>query len=239
MEKQLETILISQETEEERNQLRAVTNRLLSAIDPDSDPDVAYRKLLEGAIRDAASAQEALEKLGRELTRLRRLSVTDEVTGILNRRGFRKALERSLERARRQNESGILLMIDLDGFKQINDTFGHTAGDLVLASVATLLSRQTRQLDAVSRLGGDEFAVILTGTSQDLGTRKAKQLSDSLNALTVPWRGQSIKVAASVGIEYYGPDTDADAIMHQADLNMYSSKRSDTAPMTVRLARMR
>ncbi|RED50895.1 GGDEF domain-containing protein [Aestuariispira insulae] len=239
MEKQLETILISQETDEERNQLRAVTNRLLSSIDPETEPDVAYRKLLESAIRDAASAQEALEKLGRELTRLRRLSVTDEVTGILNRRGFRKALERSLERARRQDESGVLLMIDLDGFKQINDTFGHTAGDLVLASVATLLSRQTRQLDAVSRLGGDEFAVILSGTSKDLGSKKAKQLSDSLNALTVPWRGQSIKVAASVGVEYYGPDTDADVIMHQADVNMYSSKRSETAPMTVRLARMR
>ena len=239
MNQQLESILINDESEEENSQIRAVTSRLLASIDPEMEPDVAYKKLLEGAIRDAASAQEALEKLGRELTRLRRLSVTDEVTGILNRRGFRKALERSLERARRHNESGILLMIDLDGFKQINDGFGHVAGDLVLASVATLLSRQTRQLDAVARIGGDEFAVILTGTSEELGTRKAQQLSDSLNALTVPWRGQSIKVGASVGIEIYGPDTSAEVILHQADVNMYNAKRTDGAPMTVKLARMR
>lgn len=237
-----ESFLLPPEEDAETLRIRAVAARLLAAIDPNSEPGPSYRRLLETAIRDAVDAQEALERVGRELARLRELSVTDDVTGALNRRGFRRALDRSLERARRHGETGMLLLVDLDAFKQVNDTYGHTAGDLVLAAVATLLRKQTRQLDAVARIGGDEFAVLLSNTDIDNGRDKARTLAQALNSLVVPWKGKGVQVAASVGVELYDASTDADQIMHKADVKMYRSKRQEQpAPVaaTARLARLR
>src|SRR3546814_1418393 len=81
------------------------------------------------------------------------------MTGLLNRRGFGLELSRALARARRQNESGLLVMCDLDNFKAINDTYGHPAGDAILRAVGKALKRNTRESDYVARVGGDEFAV--------------------------------------------------------------------------------
>lgn len=240
-----DSFLLPPEEDADTLRIRAVAARLLATIDPNAEPGPSYRRLLESAIKDAVDAQEALEKVGRELARLRELSVTDDVTGALNRRGFRRALERSLERARRHNETGMLLLVDLDGFKQVNDTFGHTAGDLVLTAVGTLLKKHTRKLDAVARIGGDEFAVLLANTDVTNGTSKARTLGQALNSLVVPWQGKGIQVAASVGLETYDANTDADQVMHKADVKMYRSKRR--APesehphraSTARLARLR
>ena len=221
-----DSFLLPPEEDAETLRIRAVAARLLAAIDPNAEPGPSYRRLLESAIKDAVDAQGALEKVGRELVRLRELSVTDDVTGALNRRGFRCALDRSLERARRHGEVGMLLLVDLDSFKQVNDTFGHTAGDLVPSSVATLLIKQCRKRDAGARLGGDEFAILLANTDVDNGTSKARSLGHALNSLVVPWQGKGIQVTASIGVESYNAQTDADQVMHKADIKMYRSKRS-------------
>lgn len=185
----------------------------------------SYHRLLREALAAAAEARGALAARTREVERLRHLSITDETTGVLNRRGFDHALERAIARLQRTGESGLLLVIDLNGFKAINDRHGHRAGDLVLTAVATLLSRHTRATDAVARLGGDEFAVILGGADPVDGRIKASRLETQLNVLSVPWQGERIAVSASVGVVDYAGGDEAVDVVHRADLDMYRQKR--------------
>ncbi|MEQ8601957.1 MAG: GGDEF domain-containing protein [Marivibrio sp.] len=192
-------------------------------------PGESYRRLLREALSAAAEARGELLQERREAERLRRLTVTDAQTGVLNRRGFEQALERALARLQRTGETGLLLVVDLDNFKQINDAHGHAAGDLALAAVASLLSRHTRATDAVARLGGDEFAVVLGGTDETAGRLKAARLEALLNALTLTWRGATIALSASVGAVSYGGEDLADEVVHRADLDMYQKKRLTAA----------
>lgn len=200
------------------------------AEDPsDAAPGESYRRLLREALAAAAEARGELAAERREAERLRRLTVTDEQTGVLNRRGFEQALERALARLQRTGETGLLLVVDLDNFKQINDAHGHAAGDLALTAVASLLSRHTRATDAVARLGGDEFAVILGATDEMAGRLKAARLESLLNALSFTWRGARIALSASIGaVSYCGEDL-ADEVVHRADLDMYEKKRLTAA----------
>ncbi|MBP5856116.1 GGDEF domain-containing protein [Marivibrio halodurans] len=193
--------------------------------DEEATQGSGYHRLLREALAAAAEARGALAARTREIERLRNLSITDETTGVLNRRGFDHALERAIARLQRTGESGLLLVIDLNGFKAINDQYGHRAGDLTLTAVATLLSRQTRATDAVARLGGDEFAVILGGADPIDGRIKASRLEAHLNALTVPWQGERIAVSASVGVVDYADGDEAIDVVHRADLDMYRQKR--------------
>lgn len=192
-------------------------------------PGGSYHRLLREALTAAAEARGELAAKTREVERLRRLSITDEATGVLNRRGFDQALERAVARLQRTGETGLLLVIDLNGFKATNDRYGHRAGDLVLAAVATLLSRHTRSTDAVARLGGDEFAVILGGADPIAGRIKANRLEVALNALVVPWQGERIAVSASVGVVDYGEADEPADVVHRADLDMYHQKRLSAA----------
>ena len=212
--------------------LEIAVNRLLKRIDPDLEPDDSYRRLLQDAVHNLARAELEINSGKREITHLRRLSVTDEATGILNRRGFTLALEQALERTRRFGETGILIMIDLDGFKQVNDNFGHSAGDMVLAGVALALKRNIRNLDVVARLGGDEFALLLTQVDPQNGRQKAGHLEEMVNNLTIPWGDQVIAVRASFGVETYGLKDDGSNLLDRADQEMYARKKSRATALT-------
>lgn len=210
--------------------LEQVAGDLIATAGDPGHPGDGYRRLLHKAMLVAAEAQRELHKKDRELRALRMLSITDEVTKLLNRRGFDRAFDRALARARRSNERGLLLIIDLDHFKRINDTHGHVAGDLVLASVATLLRVNTREIDDVARIGGDEFTVLLNGADDLQGYQKVTQLEVMLNNLTVPWDGERIQVQASIGAAPFGPHDDPVSVMRAADECMYGRKRGGIRP---------
>lgn len=124
--------------------------------------DKSNDRILENLLTAAASAEQQLAEQQARIRQLESLSVTDELTKVLNRRGFGIELERALARAERRGETGLLLLCDLDHFKAINDTYGHPAGDEVLCELAQLLRSRTRHNDHVARLGGDEFAILIT-----------------------------------------------------------------------------
>ncbi|WP_425405748.1 GGDEF domain-containing protein [Hwanghaeella sp.] len=212
------------------NRLEEVAGDLIASAGDAGSPGDGYRRLLHKAMLVAAEAQRELHRKDRELRALRLLSITDEITKLLNRRGFDRAFDRSLARSRRSNERGLLLIVDLDHFKRINDTHGHVAGDLVLASVATLLRVNTREIDDVARIGGDEFAVLLNGADDLQGYQKVTQLEVMLNNLTVPWDGERIQVHASIGAAPFGPHDDPVAVMRTADECMYGRKRGGIRP---------
>jgi diguanylate cyclase (GGDEF)-like protein len=205
--------------------LMAITERLLKAVDPEHRTDDALRRLLERALTAAAEAEGRISVLRGEIQRLRTLSITDEATELLNHRGFTESLRRSIDRGRRYGETGALLLIDLDGFKAVNDTYGHAAGDHVLISVARALRKCVRTTDDVARIGGDEFAVLLNHTPARHAEERADFIEQHLNSLVATWRGKNIHVRASIGCHCFSADANAKEVFDQADDNMYLKKR--------------
>lgn len=206
-------------------------NRIRQARAPNEPP------LVEKALQAAAEVEKRLMAQSARIAYLETLSMTDELTGLLNRRGFEESFRRALISAGRYGDEGVLIACDLDDFKSVNDRFGHAAGDEVLRQVGWLLKTHTRETDFVARLGGDEFAVILIQTGWRNGLKRAQTLSRALNRLVVTFDEATISVSASIGVEQFGPDDhDAGTLIARADMAMYVNKRRRAAITLVRAA---
>lgn len=203
-----------------------VADRLINTL-RDSAKGVGHtqRDLLEGALAAAAEAEQRLAEQSRRIEVLEALAMTDEITGLANRRGFDRELRRVLANARRYGETGILALTDLDDFKTINDVYGHLAGDRVLRAIGQLLLNHVRESDFVARLGGDEFAILLSHSENDGGLRRIETIGSALDHHFVEYGGASIPVRASIGATQYGGDIAAEALMRRADEAMYAAKR--------------
>ncbi len=202
-------------------------NRLATCVSDENcpDPDTAI-DAVRGAVAAAHEAEHRIAGQKERLVHFERLALTDELTGLLNRRGFEDAIRRTMLGAKRYNEKGVLIFIDLDGFKPVNDTHGHAAGDAVLSRVAELLNENVRGTDFTGRLGGDEFAILLTRSGWQDGLKRAESFDGLINGARVHWLGKPITVRASFGFQTYGPDDDLAELMKCADGAMYASKRA-------------
>jgi len=184
------------------------------------------RALLE---HDAKSSrQEAGESptayLQRVLDGLCELSLKDPLTGLGNRRHFRSVLERSIEAVARSGDSVLLLLLDIDHFKTINDTHGHLAGDQVLQSIAGCLAGCVRPMDTVARYGGEEFAVILPNCRPLFGRAVAERIRQTVESLPIAVAPLlSVQVTLSIG-GAYAPEwvrSTADLWLERADQQLY------------------
>jgi diguanylate cyclase (GGDEF)-like protein/PAS domain S-box-containing protein len=152
--------------------------------------------------------------------RLRHLADHDPLTGLLNRRGFESALDAHVARCRRYGAAGALLVIDLDGFKHVNDTHGHHAGDELLVDVASGLRERVRETDVLARLGGDEFAVLLPVET----AAQAEVAAEALVAV-IRERGRVRGVTASIGVALVDATTETgEELQVRADRAMYAAK---------------
>jgi diguanylate cyclase (GGDEF)-like protein len=158
--------------------------------------------------------------------KLRDQSIRDPLTGLFNRRYMEETLERELRRAIRNNESVALLMIDIDHFKQFNDTFGHPAGDTLLREFGSFLKQRTRGQDVACRFGGEEFVIILTSSSLDGASQRAEVLRTELRHLAVQHVGQVLgAVSISIGVSAYpNHGSGAEELLHAADQALYRAK---------------
>jgi diguanylate cyclase (GGDEF)-like protein len=181
--------------------------------------------LLAWALATAAAAEQRVVDLEERLAYLESLSVTDELSAVLNRRGFVLDLSRAIAAASRGGPLGVLIICDLDGFKAVNDRYGHRTGDEVLRQVAAMLRRQVRRNDVVGRLGGDEFALLLIGASPANARRKCACLARTLAASPPEVDGTVIPLDASFGIVAYDGSEDQEALLHRGDMAMYAEKR--------------
>ncbi len=157
---------------------------------------------------------------------LQRQASQDPLTGLKNRRRFDEDLRTELARGRREETEGALMMLDLDNFKQVNDTLGHPAGDRVIADIAGVLSSRMRVTDVVARLGGDEFAIVLPRCDREEAEEVAAEIARAIRLHTPP--GEAVPpITASIGIATFGPATDSfDAVLSAADNAMYEAKRA-------------
>lgn len=226
------------ENEEEFTDVRGITH--LIATKRSLHKDAAGNVFLVGVIRDitarkrievelrhtAAELFRSNTELKLSENRLRYLAHHDALTGLPNRQLFHEHLNQSLAQAQSDNLLMALFFIDLDGFKQVNDTLGHDSGDLLLKIVAQRLTSCLRRTDFVSRLGGDEFTVILTGVlTNQIVARLAEKILATLSEAFV-LEGQPAFITASIGISFYPQTSDSlETLINRADAAMYQAKQ--------------
>src|SRR5688572_31455934 len=189
--------------------------------------------LREGTARPSriAGSMTDISARKRSEEELRRAAMHDALTGLVNRAYFLESLERSVARVQRRPDKTIaLLFLDLDRFKQINDSLGHLAGDRLLASIARRLQSCVRPGDVLARLGGDEFAVLLDDLKDPTdATRIAERMQEALHA-PLPSDSSEVVVTASIGIAFGGADLEGhEELLRDADLAMYRAKASGKA----------
>jgi diguanylate cyclase (GGDEF)-like protein/PAS domain S-box-containing protein len=185
----------------------------------------AHASPIEGLIY--ASARNVGARKAREL-QLERAAHLDPLTGLANRRGFERALERELAAAKRHSLSPALVVLDLDRFKTINDAHGHKVGDELLAATAEMLQATLRASDMAARIGGDEFAVVLPDCDPQTAALVAAKIVAALRRCRLEADGGSVNVSASAGVALLGQrgiNTGADLIA-AADHAMYRAKRT-------------
>lgn len=156
---------------------------------------------------------------------IRRLALTDSLTGLANRNAFSSKFENAIANTMRAKNKLALLMIDLDKFKPVNDTYGHPVGDQVLIHVADTLREICRKTDIIARLGGDEFAVVLTNL--DLSAQSHLAAAKIIEALQTPIvvDDKTVQIGASIGIAYLPDDADdIDELIVKADQALYLAK---------------
>jgi len=182
-------------------------------------------QLLEQALDIVTTAEIRINEQKQRIKELESQIMTDPLTDLTNRRGFDEHLKRVLSGAHRHGDSGVLVYIDLDAFKPVNDTLGHHAGDAVLKKVAKVLKENLRQTDVVARLGGDEFAILLTHTSAAEGLYRTRKLQGILAASFAKSDGKKIPIQASFGAAPYDKESSESEVLRMADAAMYDEKR--------------
>jgi len=173
---------------------------------------------LLGAVQDITE-QKRLEK------HLQTMSLTDELTGLYNRRGFITLAEQQLKIAERTKKDILLFFVDLDKMKQINDTFGHQTGDRALVDISNIFKEVFRESDIIGRIGGDEFAILAIDVTDETKTILIKRLYSTINAFNNA-EGRNYQLSLSIGIASYNPEKPStlDELMAQADEMMYAEK---------------
>ncbi len=173
----------------------------------------------------ARHMQHAQQAMRQSRQRLRQLATQDPLTGLLNARAFQAACEPHIRLAARDGSAYALLFIDLDHFKQVNDRYGHDAGDAVLRAVAQCMRQALRASDVLGRIGGEEFCLFLPGTDEAGAMRLAEKLRATIEALCPDIGGQRLRITASMGVAQNQPGLARLAdIQRAADQAMYRAK---------------
>jgi diguanylate cyclase (GGDEF)-like protein/PAS domain S-box-containing protein len=188
--------------------------------------DVTARREMEQQLR---TANETLQKQLAEIeilqAQLREQAIRDPLTGLFNRRYLTDYLSRHLERSRRDQYPVALVLLDLDHFKQLNDTYGHAAGDEALRVLAELLQSEIRVSDTACRYGGEEFIVIMPGVSLNVAMRRGDTLRAAYEETVIEYEGTALRGTFSAGVAVF-PDhgNDGEAVLSAADQALYRAK---------------
>jgi diguanylate cyclase (GGDEF)-like protein/PAS domain S-box-containing protein len=189
--------------------------------------DITERRGAEDELRRAKeSIEEINEGLKRAFEHEQIASRTDILTGIYNRRYFFEFMEYQFSMSKRYNQPVSIILFDVDNFKQINDTYGHLAGDDVLISVAQNVKQELRESDVFARFGGDEFIILVANNSAEAVRNLVERIREKLESLTILANGHEIKVTISAGIADLQPDIDSSTkLVNRTDQALYQAKQ--------------
>ncbi len=200
-----------------------------SAVDPADDngaePSPAVEEAILKLVAEIDHLREEIEQNNTRIRQLEELADRDPLAPVANRRAFLHELERFNDLAERYGTPSSVIYLDLNGMKEINDRFGHAAGDEVIVSVSEALLANVRASDVVGRLGGDEFGVILAHMGEALAKQKAEVLAGVIGELRVRRDGASLPVSVAWGVFTFTGEDDVAAALDAADKAMYAQKR--------------
>ncbi|SHE54076.1 diguanylate cyclase (GGDEF) domain-containing protein [Marinitoga hydrogenitolerans DSM 16785] len=164
-----------------------------------------------------------LEKVKR-IKELERLSLIDYLTGVYNRRAITDLLKKEIERSKRENKKFVVSMLDFDNFKNVNDKYGHDAGDEVLRDTINLIRKKVRFYDLIGRLGGEEFLIILSNITKENALKVSERIRKAIEDNTVCINGYKIKITVSQGLALFDGNKNIDQLIKEADLALYEAK---------------
>jgi diguanylate cyclase (GGDEF)-like protein len=213
----------SQSTRKLIASIKLVCREMKNHMFPGTSHFITPKRLAEVTLSIADEAQERLKHLEERVNELEELATTDELTGTLNRRGFTWRMQHTLSESKRFDESGFIIYIDIDNFKNVNDDYGHAAGDEALKKVCEVLKDNMRTTDIIGRLGGDEFAVLMPRSEKN-GQERIKQLEYMVNNASIVHENNIIPIQASFGVREFTGEEDLEAIIVSADKAMYQQK---------------
>ena len=186
--------------------------------------EVTATRGADGLQEEVNRLQAEVEQLRERVSQLDSLAHLDSLSGLPNRRGFIRVLERLIDRVRRYDEQAAVLFVDLDGLKMINDTFGHRAGDEALVQVSRMLTEGLRKSDLVARIGGDEFGIVLGHADESNAHETAARLVEMIAGCDFRHDGQALPLSVAIGVGMiHGDDTPEEALA-RADAEMYRHK---------------
>jgi len=196
---------------------------------PEAEFTPRVRDAIMTLMGEVERLRQDLEQTKSRLDAVQAVADQDSLLPLLNRRAFVREMSRIISFGDRYDLNASLIYFDLDGFKGVNDTHGHAAGDAVLHHVAGLLTANVRESDVVGRLGGDEFGVILAKADREQAESKARGLSEELTANPFSWQGQPVHLSVAFGVHEFSKGEHPDAAMANADRAMYEAKRGKPA----------
>jgi diguanylate cyclase (GGDEF)-like protein len=202
--------------------MNASSDKVRFAADDPVEPYVPAGTFGEAAVIARLRAELAATRA--RLAEVELLADRDPLAPVLNRRAFLRELHRTIAYCQRYGAEASLAFFDLDGFKAVNDTYGHAAGDAALKVVAATLSAHVRESDVVGRLGGDEFGVILAQADRAQAEIKAASLVEELEKAPVIFEGRAIRIGASFGVRPFEKGLEAAQMMAEADAAMFVRK---------------
>jgi diguanylate cyclase (GGDEF)-like protein len=180
---------------------------------------------------ELSAANDALLQTNRELEQL---SIIDDLTGLFNRKKIMEQFHSEVVRARRSESPLAVLMLDIDHFKETNDTYGHQVGDVVLTQLAESLLDSVRECDFVGRYGGEEFLLLLPDSSTSDGITTAERIQDHINDLSIEAGSETITVSVSIGVSEFPKDgLEVASVLRMADDALYCSKDNGRNQITV------
>jgi diguanylate cyclase (GGDEF)-like protein len=195
---------------------------------PDAEFTPRVRDAIVRLMSEVDDLREEVRQSSSRIAHLERLADEDPLVPVINRRAFVRELSRMMSFAERYSMSGSLIFLDTNGMKDINDGFGHAAGDGALVHIVQVLLANLRQSDVVGRLGGDEFGVILAQADEGTAADKAEALVKSIGTTPYHWKERTIPLSVSYGIHTFSREGDPGEALEAADRAMYERKRGGT-----------